>query len=278
MYTVFLDTITAELASGIINLGIRILIAIVILFIGFKLIKIIIKVLKKTLEKAEADVSVAQFLCSFVKAALYVILAFVIASYCGVDAASIVALLGSAGVAIGLAVQGSLSNVAGGVLILLLKPFKLGDYIIDSAGNQGTVDEIHVIYTKLRTPDNKIIILPNGTLANNSITNVSTSLTRRCDFTIGIAYDSDIKLAKDTILNVIMQDKDTLKDNDLLAYVDNLGESSIDIGVRCWFKNEDFWEGKWRITENIKYALDDAGIVIPFPQMDVHVDGNMQRS
>ncbi len=269
---VFLDTLFARLANGILDLGMRILIAVLVLFVGIKLIKFALKIFRKILNKSNADESITQFLCSLVKGALYILLVFIIASYCGVDAASIVALLGSAGVAIGLAVQGSLSNMAGGVLILLLKPFKLGDYIIDAAGNEGVVDEIHVIYTKLRTPDNKVIILPNGNLANNSITNVSTSNIRRCDLVVGIAYDSDIKLAKDTMLKVITEDAATLKDKDLVVFVDALADSSINIGVRCWFNNDDYWTGKWRVTENIKYALDAANIVIPFPQMDVHVD------
>lgn len=269
---IFLDTLLANLANGVLNLGMRILIAVLVLFIGTKLIKFALKIFKKILEKSNADVSISQFLCSLIKGAMYVLLVFIVASYCGVDAASIVALLGSAGVAIGLAVQGSLSNMAGGVLILLLKPFKLGDYIIDAAGNEGIVDEIHVIYTKLRTPDNKVIILPNGNLANNSITNVSTSNIRRCDLVIGIAYDSDIKLAKDTMLKVITEDEATLKDKDLVVFVDTLGDSSINMGVRCWFNNGDYWTGRWRVTENIKYALDAANIEIPFPQMDVHVD------
>lgn len=269
---VFLDTLLAKLANGVLDLGMRILIAVLVLFIGTKLIKLALKLFKKILEKSNADASISQFLSSLIKGALYVLLVFIIASYCGIDAASIVALLGSAGVAIGLAVQGSLSNMAGGVLILLLKPFRLGDYIIDAAGNEGVVDEIHVIYTKLRTPDNKVIILPNGNLANNSITNVSTSNIRRCDLVVGIAYDSDIKLAKDTMLKVITEDEATLKDKDLGVFVDTLGDSSINIGVRCWFNNDDYWTGKWRVTENIKYALDAANIVIPFPQMDLHVD------
>lgn len=272
VYTVFIDALLAQLASGVLNLGIRIIVAVLTLLIGSKLIKYILKIFQKTLEKAGADSSITQFLCSFAKASLYVLLGFLIASYCGIDAASIVALLGSAGVAIGLAVQGSLSNMAGGVLILLLKPFKIGDYIIDSAGNEGTVDEIHVIYTRLRTADNKVIILPNGTLANNSITNVSSSHIRRCDLKVGISYDSDIKLAKEIMLKVITEDEATLKDKDLLVFVDNFGESAIDIGVRCWFNNEEFWTGKWRITEELKYALDNAGIEIPFQQIDVHVN------
>ncbi len=272
MDSVVIDTLLTKLASGAMDLGVRILVALIVLFVGTKLIKFAVKIFAKTLEKTGAEESISQFLISMVKAALYVILAFTIASYCGVDAASIVALLGSAGVAIGLAVQGSLSNMAGGVLILLLKPFKLGDYIIDSVGNEGTVDAIHVFYTKLRTPDNKVIILPNGTLANNSITNVTTAKTRRCDIIIGIAYDADIKTAKDTLLKVITEDEKTLKDKDLVVFVDSFGDSAINLGVRCWFMNDEFWEGKWRVNENIKYALDKAHIEIPFPQVDVHMN------
>lgn len=272
MDSVVIDTLLTKLASGALDLGTRIIIALLVLFIGTKLIKFAVKVFAKALEKSGAEVSISQFLISLVKAALYVVLAFTIASYCGVDAASIVALLGSAGVAIGLAVQGSLSNMAGGVLILLLKPFKLGDYIVDSFGNEGTVDSIHVFYTKLRTVDNKMIILPNGTLANNSITNVTTAKTRRCDIIIGIAYDSDIKAAKDALLKVITEDEKTLKDQDLAVFVDSFGDSAINLGVRCWFNNDDFFAGKCRINEKIKYALDEAKIEIPFPQVDVHMN------
>lgn len=271
MDSVIIETFLTKLATGALDLGIRILVALLLLFVGSRLIKFAIRIFTKTLEKSGADVSISQFLISLAKTALYVLLAFMTASYCGVDAASIVALLGSAGVAIGLAVQGSLSNMAGGVLILLLKPFTLGDYIVDSIGNEGTVDAIQVFYTKLRTPDNKVIILPNGTLANNSITNVTTSKTRRCDITIHIAYDSDIKAAKEALLKVITEDESTLKDRDLKVYVDSFGDSAINLGVRCWFKNEDFFAGKWRLHEKIKEALDEAQITIPFTQMDVHV-------
>lgn len=272
MDSVVIETLLTKLATGALDLGTRIVIALLVLFIGTKLIKFAVKVFSKTLEKSGADISISQFLISLVKATLYVLLAFMIASYCGVDAASIVALLGSAGVAIGLAVQGSLSNLAGGVLILLLKPFKLGDYIIDSAGNEGTVDTIQVFYTKLRTVDNKVIILPNGTLANNSITNVTTSKTRRCDIVIGIAYDADIKVAKEALLKVITEDEKTLKNQDMVVFVDSFGDSAINLGIRCWFNNEDFFTGKWRLNEKIKSALDEVNVSIPFPQMDVHLD------
>mgnify|MGYP000780459523 CR=1 FL=1 len=209
---------------------------------------------------------------SFVKASLYIILILTLASSFGVDAASIVALLGSAGVAVGLAVQGSLSNLAGGVLILLLKPFKVGDYIVEgSSGKEGTVKEIQIFYTKLLTYDNQTIILPNGNLANNTIVNVTAAESRRCDVKVSVAYSADIKKAKEVLTKVLSEDPDTIKEREHFVFVDELADSGINLCVRCWFKNEDFWQGKWRITEQCKYALDKAEIEIPFPQMDVHM-------
>lgn len=260
-----------QLPEKALNLGIRILFAIIVFFIGVQVIKLLRKILKKSLTRAKADVGVVQFLDSLMKAVLYVLLIFMIASSFGVDAASIVALIGSAGVAIGLALQGSLSNFAGGVLILLLKPFRVGDYIKeDSNGNEGTVTEIQLFYTKLTTADNRVIVLPNGTLANTSMTNVTEASTRRVDISVGIAYDADIKKAKDVLLEMLHAEKATLKDKDIVVFVDELAESSVNLGLRCWVKKEDYWDAKWRLTENTKYTLDAAGISIPFPQLDVH--------
>ena len=200
------------------------------------------------------------------------ILILTLASSFGVDAASIVALLGSAGVAIGLAVQGSLSNLAGGVLILLLKPFRVGDYIVEGAsGKEGTVKEIQIFYTKLLTYDNQTIILPNGNLANNTIVNVTAAECRRCDVMVSVSYSADLKKAKEVLTRMLSADPNIMKDRDHFVFVDALEDSGINLCVRCWFKNEDFWQGKWRITENCKYVLDEAGIEIPFPQMDVHL-------
>lgn len=260
-----------DLPEKALNLGIRIVYAMVVFFIGTQIINFVRKFIKKAMQRTEAEQGVITFVDSFVKAGMYIVLALFIASYFGVDAASVIALVGSAGVAIGLAVQGSLSNLAGGVLLLLLKPFVVGDYIIDSAGMEGTVEEIQIFFTKLKTPDNRTIILPNGNLANNSIINVTTAQTRRCDIMVGISYDSDIKKAKEVLMEVLNQEEQVLRDKDMTVFVDQLGESSINICVRCWFDNADFWPAKWRLTENIKYALDDAGINIPFPQMDVHI-------
>lgn len=266
-----IENFLKELPGKALNLGFRILLTVIVFFIGTQLIKLVRKIVKKSLTRAKADVGVVQFLDSLIKAVLYVVLIFMIASNFGVDAASIVALLGSAGVAIGLALQGSLSNFAGGVLILLLKPFRVGDYIKeDNKGNEGTVMEIQLFYTKLKTADNRIIVLPNGTLANTSMTNVTEASTRRVDIIVGIAYDADIKKAKELLLNMMRADEGTLKDQDMVVYVDALADSSVNLGLRCWVKKEDYWDVKWRLTENTKYTLDEAGISIPFPQLDVH--------
>ena len=261
-----------ELPDKALRLGIRVLLAVVAFFIGTQLIRIIRKIVKKSMQHAKAETGVIQFMDSFIRAVLYVLLAFMIAGSFGLDAASIVAIVGSAGVAIGLALQGSLSNFAGGVLILLLKPFKVGDYIIeDTNKNEGTVREIQIFYTKLATPDNKIIVLPNGNLANVSLTNVSACERRRMDIWVGISYQADIRYAKQVITDVLRNDEDTLKDEEMFVYVHELGDSSVILGIRCWFLSEDYWTGKWRVTEEVKYALDENGIGIPYPQMDIHM-------
>ena len=218
------------------------------------------------------DLGVIQFIDSFIKMSLYVVLGFMIASSFGVDAASIVAVVGSAGVAIRLALQGSLSNLAGGVLILVLKPFRVGDFIVeDSKGNQGTVTEISMFYTKLTTTDGRIVVLPNGTLANNSITNVSAAKMRRLDILVGISYQADLVLAKKIMLDILKEDEATLKGEEILSFVDNLGSSEVVIGGRCYVDKDNYFSAKWRILEKIKLTYDEKGIEIPYTQMDVHV-------
>lgn len=261
-----------ELPEKALHLGIRIVLACVTFAIGVQCVKLLRKIIKKSLEKANADVGVTQFIDSFIKIGTYAILVMLIATSFGVDAASIIALFGSAGVAIGLALQGSLSNLAGGVLILVLKPFKVGDYIIeDTNKNEGTVTEIQIFYTKLTTPDNKIIVLPNGTLANTSLTNVTHAPFRRNEIKIGISYESDIRTAKEILQKLLDEDSAVLQEMDKLVFVDELADSSVVIGMRCWFKNDDFWPGRWRLIENAKYALEEKGIVLAYPQLDVHV-------
>ena len=266
----------SQLPEKALNFGVRLLLAVVFFLIGVNLIKFIRKIIKKSMRRANVELGVIQFADSFVRATLYALLVALLASSFGMDAASVVAVLGSAGVAIGLAVQGSLSNLAGGVLILALKPFKVGDYIKEGySDKEGTVTEIQIFYTKLLTPDNQTVILPNGNLANNSLVNVTTQEARRMDISVGISYHADLKKAKDVLLQVLAGDEAVLKDRDYLVYVDSLADSSVMLGVRCWFRQEDFWQGKWRITENCTLKLDENGIEIAFPQLDVHLDGKI---
>ena len=264
----FLD----ELPDKVFHLGLRIVLAVLVLLIGMQLIRLIRKILKKALYRSRVDESAVHFIDSFTKYALYFLLIVFIASWMGVDAASIIAILGSVSVAIGLALQGSLSNFAGAVLILILKPFVLGDYIRDGAGNEGTVSGIDVFYTQLTTFDNKIIVLPNGTLANGCIINYTKCENRRIDVKVGIAYREDIQHAKEVLLTVLKEDGGILKDKEMIVVVDSLGSNSVNLIVRGWVKKEEYWPSIWRITEKVKYALDDAGIKIPFPQVDVHFD------
>lgn len=262
-----------ELPDKALRFGIRVLLAFIFFVIGVQIIKLIRMIVRRSLKRASADTGVTQFLDSFIKAALYILLLFMIASGFGLDATSVVALLGSAGVAIGLAIQGSLSNFAGGVLILLLKPFKVDDYImIGDGAEQGTVKEIQLFYTKLATADNHVLIIPNGSLSNSIIVNVSMLEDRRLDIAVGIAYDADIRIAKEVLLKVMQQDEAVIKEKDCIVFVNELGDSSVNLNMRCWCRNEAYWEAKWRITESVKYALDEAGISIPFPQMDVHLE------
>lgn len=261
-----------KLPETALHFGIRVLLALLVFLIGAQLIKLICKILKKSMMRGNADLGAIQFLGSFVKIALYVILVFFIASGFGLDAASVVALLGSAGVAIGLAIQGSLSNFAGGVLILLLKPFKVGDYIVTASGNEGIVREIQIFYTKLTTGDNRLVVIPNGDLSNSSMINVSAMPNRRLDVSVGVSYQADIRKAREVLMNVLESDEMILQDEEKRIFVDALGESAVILGIRCHVASENFWAAKWRLNEAIKYALDENGISIPYHQVDVHLD------
>ena len=256
----------------LIGFGIRVLLALVFFFIGRILINWIRKIVRRSIERSSADKGVEQFVDSVLKFALYFLLIFSIASKFGVDTTSVAALIASGGVAIGLALQGSLSNFAGGVLILLLKPFEVGDYIIeDSNGKEGTVKEIQIFYTKLSTIDNKTIVIPNGMLTNNSLTNATAKDERRLYLKLSISYSADLKKAKMLIENIIRQDESILKDDEIVVFVDDLADSAVVIGARAWVKNEEFWPTKWRLLETIKLTLDEHGVEIPYPQLTVHM-------
>ncbi|MCR4937934.1 MAG: mechanosensitive ion channel family protein [Lachnospiraceae bacterium] len=262
----------ATIPSKFTVFAIKFFFALVIFILASFAIKFIRKVLKKTMEKANADLSIRHFADSLVKIILYAVLVIGLASYFGIETTSLIALLGSAGVTVALAIQGSLSNVTGGVLILLLKPFKLGDYIHeDNKGNEGTVKEIGLFYTKLHTLDGRTVVLPNGPLANTSLVNVNMAPMRQIIMTVGISYGADIDKAKAVIEKVINKEELILQNIPIKVYVESLGSSAVTIGLRAFVKNEDYFPAKWALTENIKKALDAEGVEIPFDQLDVHI-------
>lgn len=257
---------------NVVEFLISVLLALIVFAIGVKVIKWLRKIVRKSLERANVDKGVQQFLDSMLKFGLYGLLLFSIGKKFGLDTASVAALFASAGVAIGLALQGSLSNFAGGVLILLLKPFVVGDYIIeDTNKNEGTVAEIQIFYTKLYTLDNRTVIIPNGTLANNSITNITAQDRRRLDIRVDISYQADLKKAKRILEQLLAQDECILQEEEKNIFVDSLGESSVVLGLRAWVKTEEYWKTRWKLIEEIKLTFDKEGIEIPYKQVDVHV-------
>lgn len=250
----------------------KIIYCLFIFMVGRALIKWVRKVVRLTFERSNADKGVATFVDSLLKFGLYALLIFTIATKFGVDTASVAAVIASAGVAVGLALQGSLSNFAGGVLILILKPFVVGDYIIeDNHKNEGTVKEIQLFYTKLTTIDNKTIIIPNGMLTNNSLTNVTEKNERRLDLKIDISYESDLRKAKQVIQRLVDAEERIMKDQDILIFVDELGASSVVLGLRAWVKADDYWNVRWKLLEDIKLTMDKEGIDIPYQQLTVHM-------
>lgn len=268
----YLKNYFEQIPGFVLELCVRILIALLVLFVGTKIIKLIRKIIKKALTRAGADVGVIQFTDSFVRVGLLALLIFTIASNFGVDATSIIAVIGSAGVAIGLALQGSLSNLAGGVLILVLKPFKVGDYIKeDTNKNEGVVSEISMFYTKLTTYDGSVIVLPNGTLANTSLTNVTGTFKRKIEVCFSVSYDTDIDLVRSVLTEMLEKEETVLQEDDKQIFVSQFGESGISMVLKCYTKNDDFWITKCKLMEDTKKTLDKAGIVMPFPQMEVKV-------
>jgi len=242
----------------------KIITALLILIIGLFLIKLIIKSSKKIMQTRGVDVTLQKFLSNFLGWTLKILLFITVISQLGVATTSFAAIIGAAGLAIGLALQGSLGNFAGGVLIMIFRPIKIGDFI-EAQGESGTVKEIAIFTTKLNTPDNKEIIIPNGALSNGNIVNYSTEATRRVDFTFGVGYDSDIKQTKEILFGIINAHPLVLKEPATAVNLSELGDSSINFFTRCWVKKEDYWTVKFDVIEQTKEALDTAGIEIPYP-------------
>ena len=243
--------------------------AVLLLIIGRQIIKFIIRILSNGLDKYEIDPSLSTFFKSFLSAVLWVVLLISVATTLGMQMASFVAILGAAGLAVGLALQGSLSNFAGGVLILIFKPFRVGD-TIETQGQLGAVESIDILYTKIRIFDNRVVTVPNGALANNMIINLSQKPTRRVEMKVGVAYGTDLKKTRQVILDVLNKDERIHEDPEPVVYFTNFGDSSLDLTIRCWVDAADLWPVYWENMEAIKEAFEANAIEIPFPQRDVH--------
>lgn len=248
----------------------KVVLAIITLFMGLWVIGILKNSFKKTMKKRDIDESLRDFLTSVASVGLKVLLVISVISMVGIETTSFLAVIGAAGLAIGLALQGSLSNFAGGVLILFLKPFKVGDYI-KAQGEEGTVNSIQVFHTMLKTVDNKTVILPNAAVANGNIINFTSEKTRRVDFVFGISYSDDIRKAKGILNNIIESDNRVLIEPAPMVAVGELAESSVKFTVRVWSKTEDYWDIYFDMFEKVKTEFDKQGISIPYPQTDVHI-------
>lgn len=251
------------------DLGPALFKALILLLIGRQVIKFAIKLLSNALDKYEIDASLATFFKSFLSAVLWVVLLISVATTLGMQMTSFIAILGAAGLAVGLALQGSLSNFAGGVLILVFKPFRVGD-AIEAQGHLGAVESIDILYTKIRNFDNRVVTVPNGALANNSIINLSQKPTRRVEMKVGVAYGTDLKKTREVILNVLKKDDRIHEDPAPVVYFSNFGDSSLDLVIRCWADAADLWPVFWDNMEAIKEAFEAHDIEIPFPQRDVN--------
>ncbi|HHP7240295.1 MAG TPA: mechanosensitive ion channel family protein [Cyclobacteriaceae bacterium] len=247
--------------------------AVITLILGFWIIGIIVQSVNKLMVKREFDPSLTPFLKSLLSTLLKIMLVIAVIGMVGVEMTSFIAILGAAGLAVGLALQGTLQNFAGGVMILIFKPFKVGDFI-DVVGYMGTVNQIQIFNTILKTPDNKTIIIPNGQLSGSSLTNFSSEPQRRVDFTFGIAYGDDFDKAKTTINSMIEEDERILKDPEPFIALSALADSSVNIVVRVWVNAENYWPVNFDMNEKVYKRFASEGLNIPFPQMDVHVHQN----
>ncbi len=254
----------------IVKYGLKLILAVITLVIGLWIIGLIMKGIRRSMEKRNVEASLRQFLGSLLSVTLKIMLIISVISMVGVEMTSFVAILAAAGLAVGMALSGTLQNFAGGVLIILLKPFKVGDYI-EAQGFSGTVKDIQIFNTILKTPDNKTIILPNGGLSTSPMTNYSTETVRRVDFSFGIGYSDDIDKAKKVILEIINGDQRIHKDPEPFIAVSELADSSVNFAVRVWANASDYWGIHFDMIEKVKKTFDKEGISIPFPQRDVHL-------
>ena len=265
-----------NMIPGLLSLGYRLLVVAFIIIIGMRIISSVKKMFSRSFERMEMEISLRKFLMSVLSVAMYLLLALIAADKLGFNPASLIAVVGSAGVAVALSLQESLSNFAGGIIIMVMKPFRVGDYIVTTTtGIEGTVKIIGLIYTSLLTPDNRMVVIPNGGLANSSITNVTAEDKRRIEMQVGISYESDLRRAKELLLQILDTHPMALHEEDRMpqVFVWELGSNSVVLGGRVWTKMEDYWTVKFEITEQIKLTFDREGIEIPYQRVDIKVAG-----
>lgn len=267
------EQILTNLAQLGISIGGKLIATVLVLVIGLKVASFIVNLIIKSRAFSKIDITAQTFLKSVATIALKAIVFVTAIGVLGVPLTSVVTVVASCGVAVGLALQGGLSNIAGGIMIIILKPFKVGDYIVEG-GVEGTVEAIGIFYTTLLTPDNKRVIIPNGGLMNSTVTAVNQLETRRVDFKFSVSYSTDIDMARKVINYVIENTENVITDRGVDIFLSNHGESSIDFSVRVWTQTENYWSVYFSINENVKKAFDKAGIEIPFPQVDVHMKSN----
>jgi small conductance mechanosensitive channel len=265
-----IDSIMKSLTPIVVEYGLKLIGAIAFWIIGAYIVKLIIKFFGKALDKRDTDASLKPFLLSLTKKLLYVALVISIMAMLGVEMTSFIAILGAAGLAVGMALSGTLQNFAGGVMILLFKPFKVGD-LIEAQGYLGVVKEIQIFNTIMKTPDNKTIIIPNGTLSNASMVNYSTEEIRRIDLSLGIGYGDDVEKAREILNDIAKSDKRILTDPAPFIGLTEMGDSSVNLTYRVWAKGDDYWAVYFDTNEKVYNEFNKQGINIPFPQMDVHL-------
>ncbi len=266
-----------DMLSWLIGKSGSVLVAILFIVIGMKLVGLLIKLFRRSFERSKMDDSVSGFLLSIIRIVGYILVFITAATIVGFEVTSFVTILGTASMAIGLALQGALSNLAGGMLILLLKPFTVGDYIIENEkGTEGTVTSIDIFYTRLLTHDNKMVVIPNGILTNNSLLNLTNETKRKVEIKIAIAYHSDMKKVKEIVYQILQEEKRILKNEPKDVFLDSFDDSGMTLGIRAWVKTEDYWKTTWDLREKVKETFDANGIEIPYNRLEVDLLTNKE--
>lgn len=265
-----LNSLLNSVISWLTTAGLRVVIALVIMFVSFKVVKVVARKIRKSGEKGKLDKTLARTLAYIFTLTMKCLIAICLIGFVGIDTSGLAALAVSLGACVGLALNGALSNLAGGILIIVTRPFRVDDYI-EAQGYSGTVEDIHITTTKLRTPDNKMVYIPNGPLSSGTIVNYSIKDTRRVDFTFSIGYGDDFEKAKRIVMDICTSHELVLEDPAPFVRMSSHGDSSINITARVWVKSEDYWTVNFDVLEAVKTAFDKEGIEIPFNQLDVHV-------